>query len=205
MKKYNNILSTFLLLGIFLTLLSSYNSKEERKSTPIGTVIYSILPPEYFLAEHQGWVLLDGRKLDESKLSKLLLTYSEQKFDSLPNALGVFLRSSNYNGKGLDIDSGRKLGELQKDATKRSNKVMTGTGIANDSLSFHAHLVKNAKASRISRIGKYTSGGRYYPMTEDQTIYDGRHIHNVKINIDGGGDLETRPKNISLYTYIKIN
>ncbi len=44
---------------------------------------------------------------------------------------------------------------------------------------------------------------RYSYVQDGYTANVGNHQHNVAIN--GGGDPETRPKNIAVYTYIKIN
>ena len=117
------------------------------------------------------------------------------------------------------------MGTFQNDATKLSNDPMETSGMTNqEDISKHSHKTyvfsgeyrrKGVKwnypkdlrnqltvvpYSKTDVIGAYLSKG--YKNMMDKS---GEHNHNVKTIVDNGGDIETRPKNISLYTYIKIN
>lgn len=182
-------------------------------TTPIGTVIHSIMPPSYFMENHKGWILLEGQKftpnsiLYKSQLYQSLLSHPIANMDSLPDSRGMFLRSANYNG-GVDVDSTRVLGHPQSDATRLSNKPMTGIGIAkNDSLSQSGYKVKVSKgaASSVPVIQLQHKGAFGFQQSLQSGYIQSSHEHNVEVVLNNGGDLETRPRNISLYTYIKIN
>ncbi|MFL0147952.1 hypothetical protein V2598_06430 [Tenacibaculum maritimum] len=216
-----NILSkTFngLIIAFIIILLFSFNQPASNETIPVGTVVYSILPPNFFESENPGWVLLDGRKIDdESKLSLMINSFSKNKIKNLPNSLGVFIRSSNFKNTGLDPDSLRVIGSYQDDATKLSNSPMNSSGIAKDSLSSHEHkaLLYTSPAKR-GNIHDYSTSKFIYtesnksPFRYSKTSKiimnkNGEHNHYVQTIVDSGGDVETRPKNISLYSYIKVN
>ena len=220
MKK-SILFSITLIISLFM--LSSFFYRQDNKDeVPVGTVIHSILPPEYFLAENKGWVLLDGRKLEDSKLSKLIKAYSEEEIDSLPNGLGTFIRNANYNNRGIDPDTLRKIGTYQKDATKLPNKDMKAKGLASDNLSNHSHSFEKRKIINAglsayagqnvanSQVRNYDHQSALTANSKEKFKHylktnDGEHGHSVKVVVNEGGDSETRPKNISLYAYIKIN
>jgi len=192
MKNLNNTQLILLFIFVVILLFSFREAQTPNGEVPIGTVVHSILPPDYFLAEYPNWVLLDGRPLKkDSKLNSLVTSYSEISMDSIPNGLGAFIRISNYNGKGLDKDSIRQIGSFQEDRTRLPKNSFTGIG--------HFNYV-NSKNYVI-----LDASGTMMPTTLPKFKTSEVDTSRTKVLIDGGGDFETRPKNISLFAYIKIN
>lgn len=213
MKK---LVYTVLILNISI-LLFSFNPSF-KSEVPVGTVIHSVIPPAYFLSQNKKWVLLDGRPLNtNSTLSQIMLGTSSS-MDSIPDARGMFIRSANYEG-GADLDSTRLIGAFQNESTKLPTNRLIGVGIAkSDSLSLFEYTVNvqttpkgekdNGSRGLNYAHSHHKTGGlnifRYHgKLTKD--LIKSEHKHNVTVDSIFGGDSETRPKNISLYTYIKIN
>lgn len=139
----------------------------------IGDVKHSILNPERFInLNGKGWVLMDGRNINNSDLFRLT------GMTMLPDARGVFIRAMNENRDPEDGDSdgNRIIGKYQK-----------------DSVGPHAH--------------RY-----YYPGYHGSDKYEGGGVYR-RVMLEEGGDRstsdtetkETKPRNITLYVYIKIN
>jgi len=164
-----------------------------------GTVISSLLKPEQF-AELMNdkafkiWVLADGREVgSDSKYAKYVQTKclaraSETKF-CVPDMTNKFLR-------GIAADSGRQVGSLEQQATNlpKNIKVSISEGA-------HQHSVINTAHSSHSG-GNSGRGSHLGALTTRNTSGSGSHVHTVTIT---GGDDETRPVNIGVYYYIKIN
>ncbi len=154
----------------------------------LGEVIYSVLPELIFQKLYgKGWVLMDGREIMGSALHKL--TKEEgQAMTHIPNGIDMFIR-----GKTKD----RPVGHFQHDTTRMpDNKFTTKLG------GEHNHHLLNYKSAFIL-------GHQYKNGCE---ISSAHNYHNVETNVHEGhthiilgGDPETRPKNIALYIYIKIN
>lgn len=152
---------------------------------PIGTIIPSILNPIQFFAqledsEKSKWVLADGVNVRNSK-------YASVVGMKVPDLRGIFLRGMNYEG-GNDPDPNRKAGESQQDALQQH------------------HHATNAKTwnwdGKTSEPG-YRSGGKADPVPAQVT-----NVTNVKPAMKGeevNVAIETRPKNVAVYFYIKIN
>lgn len=153
----------------------------------LGDVVYSVLPPELFVKAHSGtWVLMDGNRLDPGTgLSRfladqgrmdLLLTDGMVK---VPDARGVFLRGMNAGRDTLrgDPDGDRRLGAFQADTFKAHLHDYTYNRHNPD------HQRKGSEASNAAH--------RTEISTPSQTA------------VTGGK--ETRPRNIALYTYLKVS
>jgi hypothetical protein len=146
----------------------------------VGLIKQSLLRPAQFSKTQKGiWVLLNGQELDpKSELFELLTQTSDQNILKkvgdkyyLPNALGRFIRSSNFNGMGEDPEKNRLVGSEQTD-------------------DFKSHTHNYTSSARKSVSGK---------GSKSDYAWDGAGYTTAAT----GGD-ETRPKNISMYTYIKI-
>lgn len=156
--------------------------------TPIGTIITSMIPPLIFprIAGEQGgynpvnskWVPADGRDVSGSLYAKEISTL-------VPDLRGMFLRGLNYSeddrvrtDEYKDPDGAkRKAGDQQLDCLK--NHEHTG------SLFSRAQDGKNGTSPTTLR-GWYGDSGRS-PIVASE------------------GGAETRPKNTSVYYYIRIN
>jgi hypothetical protein len=157
----------------------------------VGIIKQSILKPSQFNKTQEGtWVILKGQELSrDSELFKLLeensdLNILDKKDDAyfLPDARGMFIRSSNINGEGLDPDDQRLVGSFQEDALQQ-----------------HTHKV--AKGRTDKSAGSQTSPSKQR-FADFQSTYAGPFStggHN------GRPSTETRPVNISMYTYMKVS
>jgi len=166
--------------------LGKISDMKKIANLPIGTIAPSMLDPSKF-AEAVGdpnrttWVLADGNDVTDSQYGKLLLsknTSSTSNTISTPDLRGMFLRGMNVNG-GQDPEQNRIAGSRQPDALQQ-----------------HGHQT-NAKAfiwSDPSTDYGYTSvGGAHAPPA---SVTDVRGASTA---------VETRPKNVAVYFYIKIN
>ncbi|MBB4215570.1 hypothetical protein FHT79_002739 [Rhizobium sp. BK212] len=166
----------------------------QRDFAPVGTVVSSVLPPPDFAkatGEQEGaaltvrkWILADGRSVNGTAFA--ILTNDKP----VPNLKGMFLR-------GINPDTGRVPGSVEEYATAlpMRSKFTGETNVVAD----HKH------SGGVSFGGdQYEAGGNdYRAVGTTETGFAGAHQHTVEIN--GGGDAETRPKNVAVYFYVKIN
>ena len=175
----------------------------EMKALPIGTIIASMLQFEKFQnVAGNTWKPADGRKVStSSKYAKLTGN------TTLPDLRGIFLRGLNQfdplmgsrRDEYKDPDGSRKkAGKLQKDATSLpKNKKSPFKGNA-ASAGIHSHIYFKAR-SEGARSGSHDRASSEAGTTGSS----GDHTHTVLIT--AGGDSETRPVNIAVFYYIKID
>jgi hypothetical protein len=183
-----NPILLFILALIIMGLTTTSENNYEKSNGTIGDVKYSILSPSTFIEENPGWVLMDGKSYPDSDLA--LLT----GISKLPNATNNFIRG---------MSSGRKVGDFEKYRTALPYLDFKIEVKSNGKHSHNFDFGRSDKAAgsqfdktRFIDLDISNDGGRIW--TEDA----GRHSHTAKIS---GGDYETRPDNIALYVYIKIN
>lgn len=168
---------------------------------PVGTVVASVLEPEIFLSNgrNRKWHLADDSAVPlDSAYGIIVKDAKIEKKDRLPDLRGVFLRGMNSgrsDGK-QDPEMERYAGGLQLSATKLPNKGFTGLSKESGE---HTHT---QKAPRHYGAGA-GDHARAKPDGSGTTSPSGKHSHTVSIN--GGGDSETRPRNVAVFFYIKIN
>ena len=149
----------------------------------------------------------------------------------LPDARGTFVRSMNHNG-GIDPDTTRRVGVLQDDmtaypkspfvtkinygkiyafgGTNLSSKVV-GSGKKSFIGNYHGSKNHNHEPS-IALYGVHSpQKGEHKEFREriglkplNDILNRGERDWTIKFQ-DGSGDVETRPKNIALYTYIRVD
>lgn len=150
----------------------------------LGDVKYSVLKLEEFVKLNgKGWVLMDGQSIENSKLYRL--TGGDLK--NSPDARGVFIRGMNL---GRSTDTGdangdRNVGMFQSDEFKQHSHSASG------------YITGNITGSNGTR----DCDGGNQKFNCDPGFPD----RNVSVSIQANGGIETRPRNISIYTYIKIN
>lgn len=163
---------------------------------PVGTVISSILHPKLFaeaIGENEGdefpkrkWILSDG--------STVLGTEFARKTGNkpVPDLRGLFLR-------GIDTRSNNRVGgDFEDFSTARPKLPFKGSTSTDGGHSHYAGMAVNPAGDR------YSAGGAPYPAsTPIRTSVEGDHKHTFEVT--SGGDDETRPKNVAVYYYIKIN
>jgi hypothetical protein len=168
-------------------------AKLKKDFAPIGTIVSSVLNPVSFaeaIGEIEGagvrerkWVLADGRDVTDSQYART--THK----GSIPDLRGLFLR-------GVDSQESRLPGQIEDYATARPKVPFTGIAKeAGGELKFNQFLYG---ADNYNVPGG--SVQRPYPNPID---FKWNHAHQVEI--DGGGDAETRPRNAAVYYYVKIN
>ena len=201
-------------------LQSQMNALRKREGvSKIGEIRYSILKPSDFKAKYgPGWVLMNGQcfskaccenpdnvakgecpedspvKSKDSRLWKEVLKIDNSDYDDrmknglLPDTRGKFLRTSNngLTGDTSDPDTTRKIGNFQEDAFQG-----------------HQHNLR-------SHWGNGSSGHQNPNAQGYGVKHYGDGIFTIGIQPHGNDGnprttKETRPKNIAVNTYIKIN
>jgi hypothetical protein len=169
---------------------------------PIGTLLPSLVPPEAFLSGDRvySWAPADGRQISpDSGYAKL--TGKPQT----PDLRGMFIRGLNEFERGVVRSDGRQdpdgnertAGQLQLFTTAIPRNKFTGI---TSTAGRHTH---SYDAARPFDAGA-GSHDRAKPSGETKTTAEaGDHSHTIEIS--GGGDKETRPSNIAVYYYIRIN
>ena len=189
-----NLKNLILVIACFSFLsftLLQISSNQSDKYDDVGTVKYSILKPDLFQRTQSGkWVLLDGRELNNSTdLFRLLSNGNSTNILGngryLPDARGKFFRSSNFGG-GNDPEANRLVGSVQLDAFQG-----------------HKHIGDNRIAQNVGDRQSSNSPKQRYNVT-------GTNLVETAGTFDAGYGVprlstETRPINLSFYTYIKIS
>jgi hypothetical protein len=173
---------------------SSAVANPSTEGARIGDVRISVLPPAIFEEDNSGWVLMDGRNVEGSAYAERTL------IDTVPNSKNRFIRGmgGTYNfadGEGLN-GRPREVGSFQTFSTAEPTGGLSVTG------GNHVHPYQlyysdgtNTPAHVDPSPGEF---GTYLSKTQE-TSGEGGHSHT-----SGDWDNETRPDNISLYFYIKI-
>lgn len=137
---------------------------------------------------------------------------------NLPDLRGEFIRGWD-NGRG--VDAARVLGSAQADATSLPNAAFTGTtsnythnhGIGNGANAANSPGAGAFGLARASANGEATTAaantgmdavgsGQQMDLTGFPRVIP-NDVHNHTLNINGGGDAETRPRNVAMVYAIK--
>lgn len=195
--------------------ISQEFTKNALSNFPLGSIIASVLdfnefsfetnnnPDRQFNPLSSKWAPADGRSVSGSDYSK----YNSYA----PDLRGQFLRGANIiystnepasflNGKDEGVREVKEKYSYQKESTKLPANKFTGTTntTGNHSHSFQAIL------NMGSRDGLRIDNDTTQANTGDRgTSTNGNHSHTLVVS--GGGDKETRPKNMAVYYYIRIN
>jgi hypothetical protein len=152
----------------------------------LGDVRDSVLEPGVFTSRNAGWVLMDGRNVEGSDL------FAINGAANIPDGRGVFIRGMDLgrnaiDGKGDPEGNTRVLNIVQMDEFLAHNHDIRDPG--------HAHIFRVPNGNGSSGIPGNPQGLEETPTSRSQT--------GITIELRGG--VETRPRNIVLYRYIKIN
>jgi len=170
------------------------------KSLPIGTIISSNFKYDTFLEANQykktdnmskaTWIPCDGRNVSASKYGKFS--------GVVPDLRGVFLR--NVNDYNVPFDG---VGKVKEDQANPDNTV-AGV-LQHDSYQSHFHNSQIAEnRTGFPKESEDSSPG----LAPHQSYWRGNKNLDSPVSIAAtspSGGNETRPKNISVYYYIKIN
>jgi len=163
------------------------------KEFPIGTILTSVLDWDSFSqitsgktagewdAANSKWAPADGRGVSASKYSR------KSGKNEVPDLRGVFLRGLNM----FDPFYQDEVATSQKDPDNRA-----AGSFQTDALKSHSHTFN-------TRGNGENAGGQGYPAISDNP---NNHI-GTKATTDNSPNLstETRPKNVAVFYYVKIN
>lgn len=187
MKKL--LFSPFLLvlLSTFLVQFGSVTSAVADDSH-VGDIRYSILSEEQFRRLHgEEWELLQGQPVPAD--SELRGYWGDR---NLPDARGVFLRGANHGRSAAEgnPEGNVGIGGYRADTFKRHRHEDSG----------HTHGLP------IMSFMYGNGGNQYHTHTVfiNQDHRGSRNIEHAKAQITETGDAETRPRNITVNTYIKM-
>jgi hypothetical protein len=170
-------------------------AKSRRQSnndvSTVGDIVHSILSEAQFQAlRGSNWVLCDGRSVAGSKLA------TQFGISNVPDARGQFLRGKN-NGRAdgnEDAAGERALGHFQNDALQNIIGSITNVGTISTA---GTHVASGALTRTASAAGNngIASGGN---AGSDVTF-------NASNSVGARTSTETRPKNIAVNIFIRIN
>lgn len=174
-------------------------------SGAVGDVKYSILNPTQFAAENGDcWVPMDGRSLETTDKLRMITGRS-----SVPNGGGLFIRAQDFSNSNQDPDRDHNsmIADFQGDGNKSHSHSMNSAGGHNHSVYYDS--------------GGGGSGGGVNPMFWFTDIDDGGTFHTTGAIANGSavtdsngshthtiindGISESRPKNMNMWVYIRIN
>jgi len=193
-----------LIAVVVIAFIAVSFANQNSSNGSIGDVKYSVLKPADFIDDNPGWVLMDGRAYEDSDYARITGK------NRIPDAQNQFIRGMAKNYEKLGIES-RIAGDVQKFSTAMPDnfKIKTGSWKHNhdfkDAYYSETYKQNRGKVFTQDKDKLYGSGdtdknnSRFYENSE--TDYEGSEI---KVTVTGGAK-ETRPTNIALYTYIKIN
>ncbi|MBF0208367.1 MAG: hypothetical protein HQK53_15930 [Oligoflexia bacterium] len=183
----------------------------------VGDVRASVLTPAQFREKNgSSWTLMDGSTLALTDELRILTGMT-----TVPDARGRFLRMKDHSA-GVDVAGDVAIGTKENDSTKRPNVDFT---LNTNSVGNHSHSISDPGHSHNFRCSSEptTSSGEgvivysqppighwFHAWDEIQRNVTGITIpnsgaHGHSGTIDGGGDAETRPKNVVVNYFIKIN
>jgi hypothetical protein len=142
-------------------------------------------------SEDHKWVLADGRNVAGSRFQTIT------GLANVPDLRGAYLRMAGQNSNNQPDWNGEALRGFQGWMTGRSRTAMTG--VTNNTGSHNHQWGSDSRQSKGGGDYMIVDGWDVKRYTSDA----GNHTHTV--NINGGGDRETRPNSFSVNYFIKIN
>lgn len=196
------LLATFLCCLYFLS--SGYSQVDSSGCVgAVGDAKWSVLRIEDFQQVNGNcWILMDGRNIASSKLGRM-------GFSNAPNGQGMFLRAIDMrttNREDVDRPKGVTAGDPQNGKVGPHVHSHEDVYFMTDERRYEVSTEKpgssKTKKSTVDEpylnTGKNDRGFANYDFDNRYYIYFERETKNN----DGS---ETRPKNIALYLYIRIN
>ncbi|MEQ6121473.1 hypothetical protein [Reichenbachiella sp. MALMAid0571] len=176
--------------GINVDPIHIEGNKTVKFIIPIGTIVASPLSPSEFIKlsgstditdyEENIWTPCDGRKVTGS-------TYYLQINHFVPDLRGQFIRGFNQmlsSDEAVTYSNGINPDE-------KDNSKVNGYSYQKDELKSHSHSIKYEE-EKVAKHSKY-----------QRTVWEVQDGDQTSTQKTGGS--ETRPKNLSVYYYIRIN
>jgi len=179
---------------IMIFILTNANAQEKAQqqsgvvhnTSPVGSIIISILDYKTFSELNpntfQNYVLCDGRTIDENSTY-----YKVGKIKTAPDLRGLFMRGVNKMDENETEEN-----VVSKIQMNPDNKI--AGHFQPESFKSHNH------EGSYRYIQPHNTGGSSHG---NLMMWGGQGSQNFKLHDDGGK--ETRPKNMSVYYYLKIN
>lgn len=168
-----------------------------RNAGGIGDVRTSLVAPDEFMERNPGWVWMDGRNVEGSKFEEIFGTVN------IPDTKDQFLRGMGGRHDGTESslkNQSRKPGSYQAYSTAMPNNAFSGT---TESAGEHTHAQRvyshNGNANR-----KWVRDTVQHRWINQNLLGAAAPAHSHAVVISGG-DNETRPENIAVFFYVKIN
>ncbi len=187
----------------FAPSLSEVNAQTQGEPNigAIGDVKWSLLPPTDFRnVNGNGWMLLAGDEIPNEDLADFGIS-------KLPDARGCFLRA--LNGVIMPDGNMKQLRSNRAEQGDPEGDTRTVGSFQFDSFDEHSHEVLRTPSGDD---GEWPQRAFQNLMSGDR---GGVHVsksdqarHNDKLGpkyIKDIGGSETRPRNIALYCYVKVN
>jgi hypothetical protein len=160
--------------------VDSLASAQQKEKLPIGTVVSSMLSEAQFREIYgSGWVLADGRAVAGTAYAKLIA-------ETAPDLRGVFLRGMTLgrDGKTGDPDGGERVaGSYQADALIFHQHEFNRTTSPGPGEETHSALIAHANSGS-------PRGRTNFMLVGENSDYQ---------------SLETRPRNVAVYFYIRVD
>ena len=178
------------------TILSSYLNWEEFQNVTKNNLSN---PDKNWNSKYSKWAPCDGRKIDSSSG----LARATQNLTTIPDLRGVFMRGNNIFDSNETSNGIPQVAENQKDP---SDNRLRGS-IQQDDIKEHSHQIIQQSFGGVLATPNAVSGN--YDGTDGDidgsSRQSGYDKSSVPLIIANTGGKETRPKNVAINYYIRIN
>jgi hypothetical protein len=174
-------------------------AKEVVCSGAVGDVKYSLLNPSQFaLVNGDCWVPLNGASASGSRLSE------QFGFGNVPDGSGLFIRAqefSNSPNNDPDRTSTSQIAQIQTDAVRAHNHTLNYGGGHSHNYNDTDQQNTNYRSYSLAANGNTNIGDDSYNTASKTTSSS---TSGISIN-NNTGSSETRPVNLNVWAYIRIN
>ncbi len=158
--------------------LDGLQAQIDAQAMPVGSIVPSLLmEPQFQAVAGNGWILADGRSVAGSAFA---VTTGNA---NVPDLRGMFLRGRNHGGSPAGA---------RADGNENPDGLLTLGNMQGDMIASHAH----------GYIHAWAGGAMTDPSTPGQQT-GGRRDINHQSNPAGGN--ETRPRNVTVNYFVRIN
>jgi microcystin-dependent protein len=160
-----------------------------------------------------GWLLCNGQALSSTDYPELFALLGDAFGDGsagINGGAGMDFNLTDYRGeflRGLDegrgVDPDRTLAQAQAAGTKAPSTAFTGT---TNSAGAHSHGINGSFGSfsiNHSVVTNVAFGSNLYNNGNSPGVIGSAGAHTHTVTINGGGDEETRPRNMAVRYIIK--
>lgn len=169
-------------------------------SGAVGDVKYSVLnPTEFAIRNGDCWVPMDGSPLAVGDSLRVIKGWS-----NLPDAGGLFLRAQEFSGSpnnDPDRTSASTIAMIQQDDFKSHNHTTQSAGDHTHTVSLGVDPDDSGGGGAADEWTLDNDPIKDITTGNGSVSTNGAHTHTIT----NTGGTETRPKNLNLWVYIRIN